>query len=519
MKTNTTAILIMALSCTALAQEKEIEAHATIKSVVIYNSAAEVNYQHELELPEGKSTIVFTDLSPFIIENTIQVSISDPQIDIITTTEKINHIKEQKAQNHKVALLQDSIALIKNEAGLLKCKAEALNQEKILLFKDESIGGVSKGVAVSEIEKASAFFSKRYYEINQELFRLHEKETAIQNRLMRMNNEINSLSQNTQKPHSEIRVTVMSRKSKKASFIFKYLTLQAGWAPAYDFKYQGPNEPLNFVFRANVFNASGTAWDNVDIVLSTASPTNGFNTPSLNTPASNKAYSNGEVHFRILEVTNAIAEYVIKHKYSIPSDSKPYLIDVEAYNIQATYSYLLIPKLDPFGFLMAQIPDWNKYNLIPGTTNIYNKGSFMGKTFLNTYAENDTFSLYLGKDKNIQSIRKETSTNNKQSMMGNYYIDKTSTSLSIKNNSAEKLDIQLLDQVPVFDGDDKVKFSLQGAELALYNKDEGLLTWNFSLNANENKNFDYKYEIREPRNSHHHYSSKKRYRIVASPSF
>lgn len=519
MKTILTLAFLTVILHTAAAQEKEFEVKANIKSVMIYNSSAEIAYQHELQLPEGKSTIVFTDLSPFIIENTIQIGISDPQIDIITTTEKINYIKERKEQNQKVALLQDSIALIKNETGLLKCKTESLLQEKQLLFKDESIGGVSKGVAVSEIEKASVFFSKRYYEINQELFRLGEKEKRLTSLTTQYTNEINSLSRNTQKPNSEIRVTVISRIAKKALFNFKYLTSQAGWAPAYDFKYMGANEPLSFIFRANVFNATGTPWENIDIVLSTASPTNGFNTPSLNTTTGNKAFSTGEVKFQTLEITNAIAEYVIKHKYSIPSDSKPYLIDVDSYTINATYNYLLIPKLDPFGFLMAKIPDWNKYNLLPGTTNIYNKGSFMGKTFLNTYAENDTFSLYLGKDKNIQSIRKETSITNKQSMMGNYYIDKTSTTLSIKNNSSEKLDIKLLDQVPVFDEDDKVKFILQGTESALYNKEEGLLTWDFSLKPDESRIIDYKYEIKEPRNVHHNYKSKKRYRTVSAPAF
>ena len=512
-------ILLVAISFSAHAQEKEIETSATIKNVIVYNSSAEINYESEVSLPAGKSTIVFTDLSPFIVENTIQVNASYQEINMFTITEKINYIKERKDQSTKITYLQDSLSSIENEAGLLKCKVSALTQEKELLFKDESIGGVSKGVAVSEIEKASAFFSKRYYEISQDIFLLGEKEKSMAQRIARYTNEINSLSSNTQKSCSEIRLTVISKTQKKVLFNFKYLTTHGGWAPAYDFKYQGPNEPLSFVFRANVFNASGTAWENIDIVLSTASPTKGFNTPTLNSQPTTKTFYDGEVKFKTMEVSNAIAEYIIKNKYSIPSDSKPYLIDVESYNIKATYNYLLIPKLDPFGFLMAKIPDWNKYNLIPGTTNIYNKGSFMGKTFLNTYAENDTFSLYLGKNKNIQGIIKEVSINNKQNIIGTYYIDKTTTTISIRNNSNEKLDIQLLDQVPVFSENEKTKFSLQGTEQALYNKDEGLLTWNFSLNANESRAIDYKYEIKEPKNNNNHYGSKKKYRTVTCPAF
>ncbi len=515
-----------AIAFNSFGQGKEIEINAEIKSVTIYNSSAEINYQKEVFLPEGNSTIVFTNLSPFIVENTVNISTLDPSVDIITVTEKINYTKERKEQNQKVGHLHDSISNIKTELGLLKCKVDALKMEKDLLFrdKDESIGGVSKGIAVAEIEKASVFFSKRYYEITKELFESSEKEKGWTENLNKYNSQISELSVNTLKASSEIQVAVNNSSKKNVTFVFKFLTAKGGWAPVYDCKYLGADSPLKFVFRANVFNASGTSWENVDITLSTASPTSGFNAPSLNSKNNNRpsghAQNEGSVQFREVQVSNAIAEYSIKHKYTIPSDSKPYLIDVSSYSINASFSYLLIPKLDPFGFLMAKIPDWNKYNLIPGVTNIYNKGSFMGKTFLNTYSENDTLSLYLGKDKNIQSIIKEVSSDNQKNIIGNYYVDKTIINISVKNNSAEKLNVQLIDQVPVFKEDEKVKFNLQNIDLAVYNKNEGILIWNFSLAQKENKAIDYKYEIKAQKNDINDYKPmKKKFRMVTCPAF
>jgi hypothetical protein len=69
---------------------------------------------------------------------------------------------------------------LKKEIGLLSVKKEAYSLEKKLLFKDESIGGVSKGVNVSEIEKASAFFSKRYIELSMELFEIEKTRKVIE---------------------------------------------------------------------------------------------------------------------------------------------------------------------------------------------------------------------------------------------------------------------------------------------------------------------------------------------------
>lgn len=524
MKKTFSLIVLMIISIISFGQNKEMESTAEIKSVTIYNSSAEINYWKEIALPQGKSTIIFTDLTPFIVENTINMSTSNPDVDIITITEKINYTKEKKESNNKITNLQDSIIRIENEIGLLKCKTETLIIEKGLLFKDESIGGVSKGIPVSEIEKASSFFSKRYYELTTELFKLAEKEKSFQNNLNKYNNQINELSSNTSKASSEIRVTVMNSSPKTVAFTFKFLTPKAGWAPAYDCKYQGTGKSLKFIFRANVFNASGINWENIDIKLSTASPTSGFDTPSLNSKKNNASESNsnndGEVKFKEIEIANSIAEYDIKHKYTIPSDSKPYLIDVATYEINAVFNYLLLPKLDPNGFLIAKIPDWNKYNLIPGTTNIYNKGSYMGKTFLDTYTENDTLSMYLGKDNNIQSFRKESNSNNEHNIIGNYYLEISAVTISIKNNSAEMYTIQLLDQVPLFEADEKVKFYPEDIAQAFNNKKDGLLIWNFEISPNESKKFEYKYEIRIPKNNIGSYKpKKKKFRVISCPSF
>lgn len=524
MKTPITFATLMALTVMVGAQTKEIVTTAEIKSVTIYNSSAEIHYQKDVALPQGKSTLVFTELTPFIVDNTINISASSPDVDIISVTERINYAKERQETNNVIIQLHDSISLSNSKLGLLKCRLDALTMEKNLLFKGESIGGVSEGVAVSEIEKASAFFSKRYLDLATEIYHLSVKELMLQSSIKKYNNQINELTSDSLKASSEISVIVINTSAKKVTFNFKFLTAKGGWAPVYDCKYQGAKLPLKFVFRANVFNASGIPWDNVDIKLSTANPTHGFDAPTLNSQdkngAANKEEERDGIQFKEIAVYNTIAEYDIKFKYSIPSDAKPYLIDVNAYEIEAEYNYLLIPIIDPFGFLMAKIPNWNKYNLIPGTTNIYNKGSYMGKTFLNTYAENDTLSLYLGKDNNIQAIRKENNTNNRNNLIGNFYVDKAAIDITIKSNAAEKLRIQVLDQVPTFDDNEKVKFSIEQIDQALYNKEDGLLTWNFDLAENASTVIEYKYDIKVPKMDVGGYRPPhRRARAITCPSF
>ncbi|PCI96480.1 MAG: hypothetical protein COB15_09950 [Flavobacteriales bacterium] len=521
MKTILLTTVLSLLTILAFGESRTIEVTAKIKNVTVYNSSAEVNYEKEINLPKGKSTIVFSGLTPFIVENTINVSVLNPDVSIVMVTEKINYLKHHKSNGNKISVLNDSIATITEAISLLESLTEAYTVEKGLLFKDESIGGVSDGVLVAEIEKASRFFHQRYTAINIELYRAAKRKKQLNYRLDQFRNQIKQFSKNTSKSGSEISVTVMNNSSEKATFVFRFLTPKAGWAPIYDCKFKGAENPIEFIFRANVFNASGVSWNDVELKLSTASPTTGFDAPTLNgTSSKEEKPKTGNVKFREVQVRNTISEYAINHKYSIPSDAKPYLIDVDAYQMKADYHYLLIPKVDPFGFLMADIPNWNKYDLIPGTTNVYNKGSYMGKTFLNTYTENDTLSLYLGKDKNVIAIKKESNTNKEQQLIGNYYVDKSEINIVVKNNSSETLSIHVLDQIPVFEIGDKTKFNLNGIEQAIYSNKEGSLLWKFSLSANESQIIDYKYDIKIPKNDIGNYKPRRRrFRTISCPSF
>ncbi|HKC67758.1 MAG TPA: DUF4139 domain-containing protein [Bacteroidia bacterium] len=513
------AIVLLAIPYLVSGQ-KEIETTAKIEQVTLYTSSAEINYEKEMQLPKGKTTVVFTDLTPFIVENSINVSIADKHASIMTVSERINYAKEKRNISEQVINLQDSIVKMNRELGLIKCKRDAEETEKSLLFKNESIGGLStQGVSVAEIEKASSFFSKRYYELSKDLFYLTDKENDLTQRIKKYGNQLKELTTIAVQTTSEIKVTVNCPTDGKVKFKFKFLTTKAGWAPVYDFKYEGPTSPLQFVFRANVFNASGISWNEVSMKLSTADPIQGFNLPALSKNDEENTVFKG-VKFKQIEIVNAITEYAIAHQYSVPSDAKPYLIDVNAYAMPATYNYLLIPKLDPFGFLMAKIPSWNKYNLIPGTANIYNMGTYMGKTFLDTYADNDTLSMYLGKDKTIQSNRNEKVLIHSRFIAGNYSVEETKTDISIKNTSAENLPIEVVDQVPYFTKDDKEKISVSNIKTANYNKTDGMLNWSFTIKAGETINLNYSYEIKAPKEYNDGERAKHRkFRTIACPAF
>ena len=508
--------------CLLSFSQNKIETNADISSVTIYSSSAEINYTKNISVKKGKNIIVFSDLTPFIAENSINVTIIDKSINIITVTDKINYLKDNT--NNRISEIEERIKENKNNIELIENKSEALEMEKSLLFKDKGIGGVANGVAVSEIEKASQFFHKRYSYLNNELFELKKQKNDFLLQNKKNNLQINEEVTNSNENISEIIIVLNSPSNKSINIDFSFLTYNAGWAPLYDIKYFGPDKDLKFIFRANVFNASNTDWENIQIKLSTASPTIGFTLPTLNknSKENNKqlSYQNENIEFRTVQTNNAITEYEVKYEYTIPSDGKPYLLDVSNITMPSKFSYIIIPKLDNNGFLMANIPNWNKYNLISGTTNIYNNGTYLGKTFLNTNTTNDTLKIYLGKDNKIEAYRNEVIVEQARKFIGNSFIDKTTVNFTIKNNYNKLVKIELIDQVPVFSESDKVKMDISNIYYAIYKKTDGSIVWSFSVNANESVKRDFKYSIKAPKENLELVRMKKRrLRAISCPKF
>src|SRR5688572_17526693 len=91
---------VFLITINAIAQKQEIETSCVPHSVTVYNASAEIHYTQQVKLPVGKSTVIFTDLTPFIVNNTISVSSPDGGTELLMVTERINFTKV-KAQNNK----------------------------------------------------------------------------------------------------------------------------------------------------------------------------------------------------------------------------------------------------------------------------------------------------------------------------------------------------------------------------------------------------------------------------------
>ncbi|MCF6366337.1 MAG: DUF4139 domain-containing protein, partial [Bacteroidales bacterium] len=484
----TTICLILLILAGTKAQnitEKKIK--TTISSATIYLSGAEIIRKKSIFLQKGKTKLIFTGISSKINQKSIRVTTNE-NVDLLGITSKIDYLaKEEKLP--QIKRLKDSLRLVNYQIQDIADKTGAFTVEKSMLLANTSIGGKDKGVSITELKQASDFYRARITEINTKITKLNRKKTKLNKAHQRIQNQLNELNVNSTYSRSEIAILVSVDASVTTNIELKYLVTGAGWSPSYDIKAVDTDKPVSLEYRAKVYNNTDINWENLKIKLSTADPNRSVTKPTLNPwylryqtyNNYNRVISKGEGYVQNSIIQNNIpvleekrkefgggfddeiqtviisgefsetsvpelsAEFDIKKTYTIPSDDKPYLVDISEHKLPANYRHFAVTKLDKDVFLLAQITGWEELNLIDGPANVYYSGTYLGQSFINTRNVKDTLDLSLGRDGKVLVTRTKLKNFSSTQFVGTKRKETMAYQLIAKNNRKSDITKEIYD--------------------------------------------------------------------------
>jgi uncharacterized protein (TIGR02231 family) len=184
--------------------------------------------------------------------------------------------------------------------------------------------------------------------------------------------------------------------------------------------------------------------------------------------------------------------------YNIESDGLVHTVTIKEEKINAILKNYAVPKLDKDAYLLAEIADWQKLDLLPGSANIIMDNTYIGKSMIDPNSTADTLNLSLGKDKRVAI---------KRSLVKDYTSTKTSGSntkqlftyeLTVKNNKITTVDLLIKDQFPI-SNIKEVEIKLEESNGAMVNDETGVLTWKISLKPGESKKVRFGYTVKYPK--------------------
>ena len=199
-----------------------------------------------------------------------------------------------------------------------------------------------------------------------------------------------------------------------------------------------------------------------------------------------------------IKIARSKVSFDIDIPYDILSNGKIHSVALKEIKLPAAFNYYAAPKLDKEAFLMAEISDYSKYNLLPGEANIIFEGMYVGKTMINPNQTSETFNLSLGRDKKI-NIKREKVVDKSGTKFLSAYKEQTFTyDITLRNNKKEEVTLMLKDQFPL-SSDKEITIELLDDGKATVNPESGIMTWDLKLASNETKKIRISYKVKYPK--------------------
>ncbi len=520
----TSLALILGFAAVAGQETKTIK--ADIRHITVYPDRAQVNQETDVSIQPGKTILRLTSLSPYIDMQSIQVK-GTGDFTILSVNQENNYLKnleeapEIREIKKQIGDLQTRIEDEKTAIGILAEKETFLTNNRQILEKQTTFN-------LEQFKNVLDLYMKNIEQVRvtsvmkQRLIKDYEKQiSALQKQLAEKVGRM-------QLPSGEIAIAVTAGRQVQGKLYFSYVVSNAGWYPSYDIRVDDIKNPVSIIYKANVFQSTGTDWKDVMISFSNATPWVAGDLPVLDTWFIDYYFQTPQPAFKVRGARSVEAEmvndavalksadtsaapppvekrtgettitYDVNIPCTIPSDGKQQSIEIQRLSAPAEYRYIATPKLSALAFLTANISDWARLSLQSGEAMLYFENSFVGKSNINTQQVTDTLALSLGTDNGIIVKRdKRIDFTNKRSI-GSNKTETYSYLISVRNNKTVPVRISVKDQIPVSSnsGISVEALELSGGKL---NQITGEVRWDMEISRQETKQIILTYSVKYPK--------------------
>ncbi|OIQ95169.1 TonB-dependent receptor SusC precursor [mine drainage metagenome] len=190
--------------------------------------------------------------------------------------------------------------------------------------------------------------------------------------------------------------------------------------------------------------------------------------------------------------------YDIDIPFDIATNGKDQVATLQTQKVDAKYVFYSIPKLNDNVYLVAQVPNWNKLNLLDGEANLFFENTYVGKTDISSTSVEDTFNLTVATDKRILVKREKLKDFSSTQFLSNYKKEIFTYEITVKNNKNQAASMTIKDQYPI-SSNKEIEVELLENSNASINAENGELKWDVTLQPNEQKKIRFQYSVKYPK--------------------
>src|SRR5215468_4753240 len=534
--------VIFALATPAAAQT---EITSAIESVTVYPDGATVTRRIRVDLPQGDSVLRAADFPPSLdptslrVEGEAQTRLTIGAID--ARPPRAERPPADPALDERIEALRDDRARLDGKIAAATARRKFAER-----FSEQAPAGMGeKGEARPLTEWRAAFTA-----VEDEVM---VTDTAIREaRIMQRNidRELARLdAERTANPprKMEVRIDLNSEVATSATLLVSYSVRGARWSPIYDARLdtggRDRKPSLDLVRRAEIAQATGEDWNEVQLAVSTVRTAKGGSAPELRPlivryPTPPRPLAEGarapmampapSAPPQLMQRRKAEEEFAKRSDDNLAAEEQEATADAGGF--QAVYRIagrvsvaasegaksfrmssavivpdLLVraaPALDATAFLEANFKHAEDAPLLPGRVAIYRDGIYVGRGQMAMTAKDEDVRLGFGADDHIKIARSTVrQVEGSAGIINSVKTENREYKTSIRNGHDAPIRVVIEDQAPVSEIDD-VKVELLPATTPPTEKDvrnrRGVMAWSPEVAPGEAKEIRIAWRVRWP---------------------
>ena len=218
---------------------------AELKQVTIYNQGANIERKGTLKVKKGSNEFVIQNVSPNLLNESIQFVIFSDQVIINAVSKKMNYLGATNHLSDEVVFLTDSLNNLKELIRKEKIKLEVFVQEKDLLNQNKSVLKLSKEFIIDDLMDLTEYFRERMLDVESNLSSTNFNLSALVKKEKKIERQLKTLNNNAKNQFSNIVIQLTAMIEGEYDYELSYNVNEAGWIPYYDIRTDKFNSPVN----------------------------------------------------------------------------------------------------------------------------------------------------------------------------------------------------------------------------------------------------------------------------------
>lgn len=498
-----------------------------IDTVIVYSNQVLILRSARVNLT-GTEELVFTNLPGALDANSVRVRAAGLRIGEVQV--KPGYLAEPtpevKRLEKKVKTLEDSVKMLEDEAAVLKAQEEFLNSVKLgapeIIARELREGKV----APESWRGALTFVADGLRKVKTRSIVLAREHEEVKKRLDAARQELadaRALTENKK----ELRFVAEGEPGSYRITVIYSIPGAANWQPYYELRAKPGSEAVDFSYFARLHQRTGENWDDVKVILSTATPVRELQpprpvpwflwlieetpraktftdyeeamAPGIQEPVRKSAPAPGGEEITAVETGVAI-QFVLPGRVSLKSGATAKKLPLKQLTIPARFEYYTLPRANEKAFLTAQLANTSDLILLGGEASTYVNDEYTGTTTIPTLVPQESLTTGFGIDERIKVKRELVKTFKTRTGLLNkteriQFVYRT----TVENYHPKPIKIKIVEQLPVSQQKEiKVILTQVAPKPTEQDNDQGTLTYITEILSGKSFEINLDYNVEYP---------------------